>query len=378
MTIVTGSVPSTITGWTFSRASPVLARDIAGNIVPFTSGTAPITNRGLLVEPSAQNSLTRNLTLEHADWQKGNSTVTANTALAPDGTLTADTVVDTNTSGSHGVYENFTALPSAICCSSAFWKAKDFSWVWMYLTAGGSPVSAYFDLVNGVVGTTSGASGYMEPYANGFYRCSIVTTAVMAAINAGYYLASADNVNIFNTGGGQGNYLWMPQVESRNWPTSPIATVATAVTRAAAVATIATAVVPPGALIEFYTPPIMPTSQTGVVSWSDGSANNCILVEQVSGNIVVFVIIASVIVANLTVGPVFLGKRHKLALRLVAGSVAASLDGGAVLTSSAGLPVISSRSLGADPFVGAGPTEIAVFKELPVGPTDTVLRTLTS
>ena len=48
-------------------------------------------------DPSVSNKLIRSEELDNAGWGKSGATITANATLAPDGTTTADTVVETGT-----------------------------------------------------------------------------------------------------------------------------------------------------------------------------------------------------------------------------------------------------------------------------------------
>ena len=50
-----------------------------------------------------QNVLTYSERLENAVWVKSNSTATSSAAIAPDGTMTASTVMDNGTNGVHNV-----------------------------------------------------------------------------------------------------------------------------------------------------------------------------------------------------------------------------------------------------------------------------------
>src|SRR5690606_5381998 len=85
---------------TFTRASEGTYFDSAG-----TQQTAAVNEprvdydpltlelRGLLVEEQRTNLLLRSQEFDNASWSKVSSSVSANAAVAPDGTLTADKII---------------------------------------------------------------------------------------------------------------------------------------------------------------------------------------------------------------------------------------------------------------------------------------------
>ena len=52
-----GSSPSALPGYNFTRALAAYAEDTAGNLIQFASGAPRITNKGVLIEPQATNSI---------------------------------------------------------------------------------------------------------------------------------------------------------------------------------------------------------------------------------------------------------------------------------------------------------------------------------
>jgi hypothetical protein len=72
---------------------------VAGTVVEFAADAPQRTDRGLALEPAAINLLLRSREFDNASWLKAAAgtgvvpVVTANDAIAPDGTLTADKVV---------------------------------------------------------------------------------------------------------------------------------------------------------------------------------------------------------------------------------------------------------------------------------------------
>ena len=226
---------------TFARASvqngtndDLTISQVATNIPFFNS-------EGILLESSATNICLQSQTLDNASWIKQNLTITANSAVAPDGTQTADTLT-ASTSGSNR--EN--GLPLVLTAGntyavSFYIKPGTASWSYVILTDRTAHSNGrYFDTTNGVIGTSTGLSvgsnvSYVSssilPVANGFYRCVVILT-----INATttYYatVGVVDNNSSASVTAGKTLYAWQAQLESGTTATSPIITTTTSVTRA--------------------------------------------------------------------------------------------------------------------------------------------------
>jgi hypothetical protein len=164
-------------------------------------------------------------------WAKIRTTVSPNTTTAPNGTLTADTLLDGTASGSHAVSTFKTAFgQNGNNTSTIYAKANTLNYLWMYFYNGSEPggVYAFFNLSNGTVGTVqSGITANIESVGNGWYRCSITRNFNFTAANSncGYGVSNADNV-ISYLGTNQSIYIWGAQLELGSTATTyqPIAT----------------------------------------------------------------------------------------------------------------------------------------------------------
>lgn len=98
---VVAAAPSLLDGWTTTRTGAGTALTSGGAVVAFATGVPRITDKGYLSEAAATNLLSYSQDFSNGAWQKiaGGTgvapSVTANAALAPDGTMTADEVVFT-------------------------------------------------------------------------------------------------------------------------------------------------------------------------------------------------------------------------------------------------------------------------------------------
>jgi hypothetical protein len=120
--VSTGSVTFTITSFQYW----------AGNhAVQATTANRPI--YGIHPFGGRRNLLVRTEEFENASWVKTNATITANSAVAPDGTTTADTF--TATSASHTVYQSLTATATIYTASVYFKQGTDTAFEIQFNTA---------------------------------------------------------------------------------------------------------------------------------------------------------------------------------------------------------------------------------------------------
>jgi hypothetical protein len=219
--------------------------------VPVVSGSA--TPKGLLIEEQRQNLFTYSEQLNNVIWSTaGNVTLTANTAVAPDGTTTADTMTEVATNATHRIeyITSGTSVANQYTVSFYVKVASGAPWFRLSVTdsLGAHEVNAWFDLTNGVNGSTSVvgsaviASRSITAVGNGWYRCVMTGTVtggtgVVYSYNA---LANADLAISYLGSTSRAVYLWGAQLEAGSFATSYIPTLASSVTRSADVASVNT------------------------------------------------------------------------------------------------------------------------------------------
>ena len=228
---------------TFTRASSGTYIDQAGlvqtagtNVPRFTHDLAGA-SLGLLVEEARTNAFTYSAEFDNAAWSKNALTINANAATAPDGTASAEAVLEAATTDAHQMTSTLgVSGSSAARTLSVFAKANGRSWLRLNLNDGTNR-QAWFDVANGVVGTTgSGVTAMITAFPNGWFRCAITTTSthVISVIA----VASADNTLSYAGNASLGLLLWGAQFEVGAFATSYIATTGASATRAADVATM--------------------------------------------------------------------------------------------------------------------------------------------
>ena len=193
----------------------------------------------ILVEPLRTNLALRSEEFNDASWTKIGSTISANSTTAPNGTTTADKLIEGTLLGNHYINRNITNSNSLFSFSVFAKKSeRNFLFLQAFATVPNNFTyvpSAYFDLDNGTVGTVSSATATIQDYGNGWYRCTLNCTSIFSQLSAsvGMYImtATANGVSTYLGDGTSGIFIWGAQAEAGSSPTSYIPTVAATVTR---------------------------------------------------------------------------------------------------------------------------------------------------
>lgn len=229
---------------TFTRASTATRCNDKGLIETVASGAARIDYdqvtlacKGLLIEESRTNLLTYSEQFDNAAWTKSNCTVTANATTAPDGTVTADKLVEDSATTQKSIYQFATVSNGATCTASFYAKASTRTQVSAVFYSGGTVYNAVFNLSNGTFITSTGTGSYtITEYDSGWYRISI--TAVAANVSSALQISIYNNAMSYAGDGTSGLYIWGAQLEPGAFATSYVSTASAQVTRAADVSTM--------------------------------------------------------------------------------------------------------------------------------------------
>jgi len=201
-----------------------LIESVAINVprLDYTDGSCP----SILVEPARTNLVLRSQEF-NLIWSQTNATITDNVTTAPDGTSTADKLVENATNNQHRIDQTTT---SAIGTNtfSVFAKKSERDSLWLRVGTSG----AYFDLTNGTVSGAVGVTTSMVNYGNGWYKCSIVRTSSVALEIVRINLAIGTSGTYLGDGT-SGLFIWGAQLELGSYDTSYIPTTTGTVTRTA-------------------------------------------------------------------------------------------------------------------------------------------------
>jgi len=239
---------------TFTRASNATYFDGSGILQTASTNVprldhSPTTRLplGLLIEEQRTN-----LILQSEDfsttWAVTRSSVTTNAVVAPNGTLTGDTLVANTDNNTHFIRQgNFTFTSGVTYTFSVFVKAAGYSFVAVRgdSTSGVLGAAVYFSLTDGsVTQSASGVTTTSTAVGNGWYRLSVTATATSTESTGRptVYLTNVGTGPSFGVSfvgnNSDGVYLWGAQLEAGAFPTSYIPTTVAAATRNADVASM--------------------------------------------------------------------------------------------------------------------------------------------
>jgi hypothetical protein len=194
----------------------------------------PVTGvcRGLLIEESRTNLCQQSEAFNDSFWVKTRLSVTLNATTAPDGTLTADKIVeDTTASNTHTIQSPITP-PATAHTLSVFAKKGERTWI--VLRLGGT--NTFFNLDDGTIAAGSVNSPTITNFGNGWYRCAVTSSL---GTQGQFWLATNSTTTSYTGDGTSGLFIWGAQLEAGSFATSYIPTTTGSLARSADVCSIA-------------------------------------------------------------------------------------------------------------------------------------------
>ena len=206
----------------------ISVRELPGNHwTQPTSASRPILGRKPV--GGRRNLLLRTEEFDNSYWATRRVTKSANVAVAPNGTTTADAVTETAENNTHQIFNDDSATQRFPVSSglsytfSIFLKKGDGStapdWLLLNFIEGFATNGVAFNLATGAVGSATGATGNIIDEGAGWYRC-IITATASASTNLGRVSISfTNNTNTTTTpsyaGATTSNvFIWGAQVEA--------------------------------------------------------------------------------------------------------------------------------------------------------------------
>jgi len=179
------------------------------------TSNATVTRSDGTIGYAPHNLLTFSEQFDNTAWTKTEITVSANNTTAPNGTVTADRIIESTTaSATHVLFQS--AGSANVHSLSFYFKPNGRSWVNIRIDG----TSNYFNITTGALGTIAGGNtATIAAVGNGWYRCSIAKT--MSGSGAvGLRLATADNTDVYTGDGTSGIFIWGAQLEVGASPTA--------------------------------------------------------------------------------------------------------------------------------------------------------------
>ena len=196
----------------------VVPSDGSGDLSFTRASNGTRINSAGLVEVCPWNLAILSEALNDAAWLKSSVTITPNAVYAPNGTATADKIVEDSANDYHIVGINMDIVANQQYTLSAYFKASERNYA--RILAGSPPFGtnyAYFDLINGIT-TTNATSSAIENIGDGWYRCSMTLTSTTTSSSVAIWLGSARNMtdayNTFTGVSGNGVFAWGAQVNA--------------------------------------------------------------------------------------------------------------------------------------------------------------------
>jgi hypothetical protein len=171
-----------------------------------------------LVEVCPWNLITYSEEFNNGSKALVNATIGVDVTTAPNGTTTADSLIENGANDLHAVY-NFSALTyvAGVYSLSCYVKKGARDWVRVQLYDGTNTPSAWANVNTGVLGTiTGGATASIENVGNGWYRINISSAMISASGGWAIYSSTADAqyAGYQGTNGTTALYLWGIQINN--------------------------------------------------------------------------------------------------------------------------------------------------------------------
>ena len=338
--------------------------------------------KGLLIEEERTNLVTYSEDFT-TSWQVFNSSLTANSDVAPDGTTTADTLLGNATVDTHAVRATITTVTSTQYAASCWFKKQNYSKCGVVILSGTWQHVTY-DFDADTLTTYGGATAKREIYGD-FVRVTLLFSAGSTTTNLylGPSSGAAVNMPLAFSADGVELTFWGAQLEAGSFPTSYIPTSGATATRSADIASVSVSEfgynqVQGSVVVDFEASRAL-DSNAVLVNPSDGTTSNRMtLWGGTTSGTTLFVVNSGVAQANLAGGIPAAGT-HKTAIAYATNDFALTLDAGAIQSDTLGtVPTVSQIDIGRYsndlPLNG----HIKSIKYYPIRLSNTKLQELTS
>ena len=212
-----GGAPGLLVG--SSIAGGVGSFTLNGNSATLTKGRTTTAETGKFFLPE-RNLHQRSEEFNNGYWSKANSSVTANSTTAPDGTLTADTLIENTTNTTHIISKNLAFTTGVKYTASLYvktYQGRDVALVLGTTTVfggTGNTVIVFSPSTNTILltGNSPEAFGAID-VGSGWYRIYVTKTAIASATVSGQIQLRIGTTGVYAGDGTSGAYIWGAQWE---------------------------------------------------------------------------------------------------------------------------------------------------------------------
>lgn len=354
---------------TFTRSGATATRVNSSGLVEVMIADTPrfdfdpvtLACKGLLIEEARTNQATYSDDLANAAWTKTRSSISSNATTAPDGTSSADKLVEDSSTGTHFATSAAITLFSLTTHSASIYlKAGERTQATIRLAT----TTLWTGLVRPLctVNLTTGAivsqsatviSPKMENAGDGWWRLSFSATTVNTAApsNIDVFLEAG---NSYTGDGTSGIYVWGAQLEIGNGASSYIPTVASQVTRTADIATMTGTNFSDwySAGVGGVVSAVLPSTVSGTrpaLQFDDATANEVIALRGSATTPELVIVDGGAPQAQINAGTIAANTAYNLGAAWNTDNCAAAVNGGATVTdTSASIPTVTQARLGSD------------------------------
>jgi hypothetical protein len=164
-----------------------------------------------VIRTAVTNLLLRSEEFDNASWAKLSSSIAVNAVTAPNGTLTADKLIEDTSSGGHFIEQLFTASATTFT-ASIYAKAAGRSHIRGYLIDSTGIISGSIFRVDLSTGAASQGSPVVTAVSDGWYRISMSGSLNGSSMRA-RWLISTPTTDVYTGDGTSGLYFWGAQLE---------------------------------------------------------------------------------------------------------------------------------------------------------------------
>ena len=183
---------------------------------------------GVWYDPSAasgsldwrKNLLEYTESFDNSYWAKTNTTITANATEAPDGTQTADKLVQNSSTGFHYINRAYAVSDYTLITNSIHAKAGGYNYLYIFGNnhTTGSSSGTVVNLTNGTI-VTNGHDAVVESKGNGWYRVSTKHYKT-SSLTLNTYVTQTSSPASEAGDGSSGIYIWGAQLEEASTASS--------------------------------------------------------------------------------------------------------------------------------------------------------------
>jgi len=183
------------------------------------TSNATVTNSAGLVTYAPHNLLTFSEQFDNAAWTKNATTISANTTVAPNEALTADSFVENTANTVHFLSRTIGVTSGVSYTFTLFAKTNGRNFALFATGSLGGNFGRGFDLTNGTLlaagnSYVNAPSSSMTSIGNGWYRCSITVNAnTTGNTDFGFWTLDSNGSGSYTGNGTSGIFIWGAQLE---------------------------------------------------------------------------------------------------------------------------------------------------------------------